>query len=109
MAWKQSPGFMPKDRCLKEYILPTIKEKYLPLDDASIQALKAIPCVFAYEKSCDEDAYIGWITNITVRQHDVRIDFELTGDTIDHSTFLGLSRFHNHSSDGFALPNIHSI
>lgn len=91
-AWKQSPGFMPTDRCLKEYILPAIKEKYLPLDDTSIQALKEIPCVFTYEQGCDEDAYIGWITNITVRQRDVRIDFELTGDTIDHDTFLGLSR-----------------
>ena len=91
-------------------------EKYLPIlqeaqlfSGVSEAELRSIPCVFAYEKSCDEDAYIGWITNITVRQHDVRIDFELTGDTIDHSTFLGLSRFHNHSSDGFALPNIHSI
>lgn len=90
--WEQSPGFMPKLRCLTEYILPQYKEMYLPLTDETIQELKQIPCIFTYEKACGKDAYIGRILNITVRQNDVRIDYELTGDMIDHETFSSLSQ-----------------
>lgn len=90
--WEQSPGFMPKLRCLTEYILPQYKETYLPLTDETIQVLKQIPCIFTYEKACGKDAYIGRILNITVRQNDVRIDYELTGDMIDHETFSSLSQ-----------------
>ena len=90
--WEKSPGFMPKMRCLTEYILPEYKEKYLPLSDATIAQLKQIPCVFTYEQNCGRDAYIGYIKNIFARQNDVMIDYELTGDVIPHEVFIGLSR-----------------
>lgn len=90
--WENTPGFMPKIRCLTEYILPEYKEKYLPLSDVSIAQLKQIPCVFTYEQSCGRDAYIGYVKNILVRQNDVMIDYELTGDIIPHEVFLGLSQ-----------------
>lgn len=90
--WENRPGFMPKMRCLTEYILPEYKEKYLPLSDVTIAQLKQIPCIFAYEQSCGRDAYIGFIKNILIRQNDVMIDYELTGVTISHEVFSGLSQ-----------------
>lgn len=90
--WENRPGFMPKMRCLTEYILPEYKEKYLPLSDVTIAQLKQIPCIFAYEQSCGRDAYIGFIKNILIRQNDVMIDYELTGETISHEVFSGLSQ-----------------
>lgn len=92
IEWENAPSFMPKMRCLTEYILPEYKEKYLPLSDITIEQLKQIPCVFAYEQSCGRDAYIGFIKNIHVRQNDVMIDYELTGETISHEVFSGLSQ-----------------
>ena len=88
--WEKNPGFMPKMRCLTEYILPEYKNKYLPLSDSTIAQLKQMPCIFAYEQSCGCDAHIGFIKNILVRQNDVMLDFELTGETISHETFSGL-------------------
>ena len=80
--WENTPGFMPKMRCLTEYILPEYKNKYLPLSETTIAQLKQMPCIFAYEQGCGCDAHIGFIKNISVRQNDVMIDFELTSETI---------------------------
>ncbi len=91
--WEKSPGFMPKMRCLTEYILPEYKDKYLPLSEVTIELLKQIPCIFAYEQNCGCDAYIGFIKDIFVRQNDVMIDYELTGETISHEVFSGLTQF----------------
>lgn len=90
--WENSPSFFPKDRCLSEYILPEYKSQYAPLDPASIKFLKSVPCIFSYEKYCKKDARIGKILDISVRQNDVKIDFELTGEIIDFETFSGLAQ-----------------
>lgn len=50
-----------------------------------------MPCIFAYENRCKKDACIGKILEITVRQKDVRIDYELTGERIDLDNFLDMS------------------
>lgn len=89
--WESSPSFFPKGRCLLEYILPEYKNQYASLDPASIEFLKSIPCIFAYEKFCEKDAKMGKILDISVRQSDVKIDFELTGETIDFETFSGMA------------------
>lgn len=90
--WDQSPALMPIDRCLTEYILPEYKSRYLPFTDKSITELKRIPCIFACEQFCERDAKIGYIKDIRIRQHDIMIDYEVTGDTIEYETFSGLSR-----------------
>ncbi len=91
-AWETSPFVLQKDRCLTEYILPDLKEAYASLSADAINALKSFPCIFAYEKCHKKDAYIGYIREITVRQTNIKIDFELTGDTISHMEFLGLTQ-----------------
>lgn len=90
-AWTTSPFTLQKDRCLTEYILSDLKEAYSSLSPDAIRELKTFPCVFAYEKCHKKDASIGYIRDITVRQTNVKIDFELTGETISYSEFLGLS------------------
>lgn len=92
VEWEKKPAFMPKNRCLTEYILPEYKNSYLPLSQENIDQLKKIPCIFAYEAGCKKDAYIGKLINITVRQNDVRIDYELTNEVITHDTFASLSQ-----------------
>lgn len=90
--WENSPSFFPKGRCLSEYILPEYKDRYASLDSQSIEFLKSIPCIFAYEKYCEKDARIGKILDISVRQNDVKIDYELTNERIDYETFSGMSQ-----------------
>lgn len=90
-AWKKSPTFMEKNRCLTEYILPEFKEKYSDFSIESIQELVKIPCVFAYEKMHELDANIGYIKNIEFYQNDIRIDYELTGQVIAFNDLMQLT------------------
>lgn len=80
--WTSTPALFDKDRCLTEYILPELKEKYSGLSDDAIEELKQIPCIFAYEKQLKQDAYIGKIKRIESRQSNVLIEFELSGEKI---------------------------
>lgn len=89
--WDKSPVFFDRGRCLTEYILPDLKEKYVNLSEEAITDLKELPCVFAYEKFIKQDAKIGYIKGIEVRQTNVRIDFELSGDRIAYNDFFQLA------------------
>ena len=90
-AWESSPFYLQKDRCLSEYILPDLQANYGSLSNEAIEQLKSFPCIFAYEKGHKKDAQIGYIRNITVRQANVRIDFELTPDSIRFNDFVNLT------------------
>jgi len=90
-TWEKSPAFIEKDRCLTEYILVEYKEQYADFSEESIEKLKQIPCIFAYEKSLKKDAAIGQIKNIEVQQTNIRIDYELNGESIAFSDFIQLS------------------
>ncbi len=89
--WENGPAFWDKDRSLTEYILPDLKDAYSALTENNIEELKKIPCIFTYEKVHKKDAYIGRICDITVRQSNIRIDYELTGEIIKFEDFMGLS------------------
>lgn len=90
-AWVTSPVFMDYERCLTEYILPELKEKYSSLSKDVIDELKNIPCIFAYEKCHKLGAYIGYIKNIHICQKGVRIDYELTGQEIAFDDLMQLT------------------
>jgi len=89
--WEISPAFFDESRCLTEYISPDLRERYSSLSTKTIEEIKQFPCIFAYEKYAKKDAKIGYIKNIEVRQTNVRIDFELTGDTIAFDDLIQLS------------------
>ena len=90
-AWTKSPVFMEPERCLTEYILPELKEKYSNLSNEMIEQLKEIPCIFAYEKFHKLDAHIGFIKNIDIYQKGIRIDYELTGQVIPFDDLMQLT------------------
>lgn len=89
--WKSSTDFFERDRCLTEYIMPELKAKFGSLDAVSIEQIKQIPCIFTYEQGHRKDAYIGFLTNITLRQANIKIDYMLTGETIHFDDFKNLS------------------
>ena len=90
-TWDKSPAFIERDRCLTEYILAEYKKQYSDFSKESIEKLKKIPCIFAYEKPLQKDAAIGKITNIEVQQTNVRIDYVLSGERIAFEDFIQLS------------------
>ncbi|MCM1495975.1 MAG: toll/interleukin-1 receptor domain-containing protein [Bacteroides sp.] len=92
-TWDQSPAFINQERCLTEYILPEYKEKYSDFSMESIEFLKQLPCIFAYERQKKKDAVIGCIKNIEVQQTNVRIDYEIGGESIAFDNFIQLSGF----------------
>lgn len=81
-AWDSSPVLWPSDRALTEYILPDYKQRYSLLSETVIRELKSFPCIFAYESWNRKDAHVGWITNISVRQTNVMIEYQLTDEKI---------------------------
>lgn len=90
-SWEKSPAFLDKERCLTEYILPELKDKYSILSDEVIEEIRQLPCIFTYEKPFKKDAYIGNIKNVEIYQKNVRIDFELSGEKIAFEDFIQLS------------------
>ncbi len=80
--WEKSPAFFDSDRALTEYILPVFQDRFASLTTEAIDELKAIPCLFAYEKVHKKDIMVGRITNVVPQQTNIRIDYELTGQTI---------------------------
>lgn len=90
-AWTKSPAFMESDRCLTEYILPELKNKYSDLSIEAVEEIKKIPCLFAYEKFHKFDAYIGFIKNIDSYQKGIKIDYELTGQVIAFDNLMQLT------------------
>lgn len=90
-AWTKSPTIMEPERCLKEYILPELKEKYSDLSIEAIEELKEIPCIFAYEKIHKSDAHIGFIKNIDFYQKGIKIEYELTGQVIAFDDLMQLN------------------
>lgn len=89
--WKSNTDLLERDRCLTEYIMPEFKATFGTLNNEYIEQIKRIPCIFTYEQVHRKDAYIGRITDISVRQLNVKIDYELTGDIIRFEDFVNLA------------------
>ena len=90
-AWTKSPAFMESERCLTEYILPEFKNKYSDLSKDTIEELKGIPCLFAYEKNHKLDASVGFIKSIDFYQKGIKINYKLTGQKIEFDDLMQLT------------------
>lgn len=90
-VWTKSPVFWEPQRCLTEYILPELKEKYSNLSKEAIEELKEIPCLFACEKFHKLDAHVGFIKNIDIYQKGIKIDYEFTGQVIAFDDLMQLT------------------
>lgn len=72
--------------------MPEIKSQFATLGEKEINRIKRFPCIFAYEQVHHKDAYIGYITGISERQANVKIDYTLTGEKVLFQDFVSLSR-----------------
>ena len=75
--WEKGDGYvLDKSRYL-EYTSDGLKKRFGTLDDATIREISSFPCLFSYETGGGENAYIGWITRIRVRGHEIRVDYDI--------------------------------
>jgi len=76
-AWQREPWTMGASRCVNEYTGDSIKAQYGALDAAAIEALRKLPCIFAYEMGINIPPKFGVIRDITKRQGQVRVEYEI--------------------------------
>ncbi len=90
--WESNTSFMERSRCLTEYIMPNFKERFGGFGDQEIEELKRLPCIFAYEQFCHKDAHIGTIIDISVRQNNVYIEYQLSGEIIRYENLIDIAK-----------------
>jgi hypothetical protein len=95
MAWRGKPYFLEIERCIREYTDTKLTKRYGELDDNAVKELQLFPCIFAYEKMHDLSPKFGAILDVTKRQTQVRIDYEL----IDLDIFLSSQDLFNLAFD----------
>jgi hypothetical protein len=91
-SWRGDPWQIEFSRCVREYTDNAITEKYGALDAAAIDQLRTFPSIFAYETGSGLDPKFGVIRDITKRQDQVRIEYEIQelAPFLPHGAFDGL-------------------
>jgi hypothetical protein len=74
-AWLGPHFDLPQDRFL-EHTSDDVRQRFEPLDARAIEELRRLPTVFAHERDVELPARVGWITDLRVRQHVIRIRFQ---------------------------------
>jgi hypothetical protein len=75
--WNEEPFQIELSRCVREYTDEEITRKYGELDTSAIDALRKLPCVFAYESGHNLAPKFGLIRDITKRQGQVRVEYKI--------------------------------
>lgn len=83
-GWSGEPWLIETSRCVREYTDTEITKRFGELDATAVNELQRLPCIFAYEASWKQAPKFGVIRNITRRQEQVRIEYEIR----DVSPFL---------------------
>jgi len=91
--WDTGNATFETDRFL-EYTVQPLKEKYKDLSDATLDALKSMPTLFAYERGCERSARVGKIDTISRRASglEIRFSFDPSFDPIAPEQFATLLR-----------------
>lgn len=76
-SWQGEPWTIDASRCVNEYTDEAIIGQYGSLDPASIEALKRLPCIFAYEDAVKQNPKFGVIRDVVKRQGQVRVEYDL--------------------------------
>lgn len=76
-AWQGDHWQIEASRCVNEYTDEGIITRFNVLDEAAIEELKKLPCIFAYEAFNKLDPKFGLITDVAKRQGEVRVEYEL--------------------------------
>lgn len=64
-------------RCLREYTDADLSARYGDLGPAVVNELRRFPCIFGYERPCRKDPHFGLLREVTCRQGEARIVYEL--------------------------------
>lgn len=83
-SWNGDPWVIETNRCVREYTDNAITTKYGDLTPDNVNDLRRFPCVFAYEAGHKKDPFFGVIRNVTSRQNESRIEY----DIIDIAPFI---------------------
>jgi hypothetical protein len=76
-AWDGDPWVIDLSRCVREYTDTEITKRFGDLDSNAVSELKKLPCIFAYESFNEMDPKFGVLREITKRQGQVRIEYEI--------------------------------
>lgn len=78
-SWNKEPWQIEASRCVNEYTDPTIVERYGALDNSAIADVDVarFPCIFAYEAFNNLPPHFDIIRQVTKRQDQVRMEYEL--------------------------------
>ena len=76
-SWNGEPWQTDVGRALHEYTDEAITKKFGALDEAAVDALKQLPCIFAYEAGNKKPPKFGVIRDVVKRQGQVRVEYEL--------------------------------
>jgi hypothetical protein len=103
-AWERDHYFLDTGRCVREYTDTKLTKRFGELDAAAISELQRFPCIFAYETPNGKSPKFGVIRDITKRQGQVRIDYEIieiksfmtAQDLIDLAFELDIQKYELH-------------
>lgn len=76
-SWDGEPFRLEIGRCVREFTEDAIIKSYGNLTKTQVNTIRRFPCIFAYEAFCKKDPKFGLIREITKRQGQVRIDYEI--------------------------------
>ena len=76
-SWDGEPFVLEIGRCVRENTEDEIFKTYGNLTKTQVNTIRRFPCIFAYEAVCKKDPKFGLIREITKRQGQVRIDYEI--------------------------------
>jgi hypothetical protein len=92
--WQGDPWQSEFGRCIREYTADAITKAYGDFTPTQVDELQRFPCIFAYEAVHERDPKFGLIRNVTARQAQVRVEYEihqvtsfLTADQLGKLTF----------------------
>ncbi|HDZ71889.1 MAG TPA: TIR domain-containing protein [Aurantimonas coralicida] len=93
-AWESREYEYERDRCLTEYTDKEISKQFLDFSDKSIEFLREIPCIFAYESHCKKPPKFGRIGEISRRSGGIRVrcNFEELDRFLTQDDLLHISR-----------------
>jgi hypothetical protein len=77
-AWNGSPEIFDVSRCLRDFTDSEIKEKYSALTQSDIDFLVSLPCLFAYEDTCEKNARAGRLLKVQRKDGRLRVFYEIS-------------------------------
>lgn len=76
-AWEGEPYYLDRDRCIREYTDADLVSRFADLTTDSVNELRRLPCIFAYESACRKDPRFGVLREVTSRQGKAKIEYDI--------------------------------